>query len=56
MRDAVTELGSDPKKIKGICPIALVIDHSVQADYTRSSEAVLKYQDIEFERNKDSSF
>ena len=29
MRDAMTRLGGDPKKIKPLCPVDLVIDHSV---------------------------
>lgn len=36
MRDAIKDLGGDPTKINPICPAALVIDHSVTVDYTRS--------------------
>lgn len=36
MRDAVKELGGDPKKINPICPSELVVDHSVTVDFTRS--------------------
>lgn len=32
MRDAVKELGSDPERINPVCPVDLVIDHSVQVD------------------------
>jgi hypothetical protein len=32
MRDAVRQLGGDPMKINPICPVDLVIDHSVQVD------------------------
>ena len=32
MRDAVARLGGDPKKINPLCPVDLVIDHSVQVD------------------------
>ncbi|XP_067618524.1 cytoplasmic aconitate hydratase-like [Eurosta solidaginis] len=53
MRDAVIKLGGDPKKINPICPADLVIDHSVQVDFTRSADAVLKNQQLEFERNKE---
>lgn len=35
MRDAVKSLGGDPEKINPICPTDLVIDHSVQVDFTR---------------------
>ncbi|KJH47135.1 aconitate hydratase 1 [Dictyocaulus viviparus] len=32
MRDAVQLLGSDPARVNPICPVDLVIDHSVQVD------------------------
>ena len=35
MRDAVKSLGGDPNKINPVCPADLVIDHSVQVDFTR---------------------
>ncbi|XP_049822651.1 cytoplasmic aconitate hydratase-like isoform X1 [Aethina tumida] len=53
MRDAVKELGGDPEKINPICPADLVIDHSIQVDFTRSADALQKNQDLEFERNKE---
>jgi len=34
MRDAVKRLGGDPQKINPICPSDLVIDHSVQVDFS----------------------
>lgn len=51
MRDAVKRLGSDPQKINPLCPVDLVIDHSVQADISRTPEAKDKNEEIEFERN-----
>lgn len=36
MRDAVKALQGDPEKINPICPSDLVIDHSVQVDFSRS--------------------
>ncbi|KAA0196652.1 hypothetical protein HAZT_HAZT004313 [Hyalella azteca] len=53
MRDAVKSLNGDPAKINPICPADLVIDHSVQVDYTRSSDALLRNQKLEFERNRE---
>lgn len=53
MRDAVLKLGGDPDKINPICPADLVIDHSVQVDYSGSPDAMKKNQDLEFERNKE---
>jgi len=51
MRDAMSRLGGDPKKINPLVPADLVIDHSVQVDFARSPDALAKNQDIEFERN-----
>lgn len=34
MRDAVLKLGGDPNRINPICPSDLVIDHSVQVDFS----------------------
>ncbi|KAK5978725.1 Cytoplasmic aconitate hydratase [Trichostrongylus colubriformis] len=53
MRDAVQELGGDPSKVNPICPVDLVIDHSVQVDSYGSPDALAKNQSIEFERNKE---
>lgn len=53
MRDAVLKLGGDPNKINPICPSDLVIDHSVQVDFAGTSDALVKNQDLEFERNKE---
>lgn len=33
MRDAVKQLNGDPGKINPVCPVDLVIDHSVQVDF-----------------------
>lgn len=35
MRDAVKTLGGNPDKINPNCPSDLVIDHSVQVDFSR---------------------
>ncbi|KAL1461392.1 hypothetical protein WDU94_013294, partial [Cyamophila willieti] len=51
MRDAVKALNGDPQKINPICPSDLVIDHSVQVDFSRSSSALEKNENIEFQRN-----
>lgn len=36
MRDAFQRLGGDPEKVNPLCPTDLVIDHSVQVDYSRT--------------------
>ncbi|GMT35983.1 hypothetical protein PFISCL1PPCAC_27280 [Pristionchus fissidentatus] len=53
MRDAVSELGADPSKINPVCPVDLVIDHSVQVDHYGNLDALAKNQQIEFERNSE---
>ncbi|KAK6635510.1 Aconitate hydratase mitochondrial [Polyplax serrata] len=53
MRDAVKLLGGDPDKINPICPSDLVIDHSVQVDFVKTPDALLKNEELEFERNKE---
>jgi len=39
MRDAVQKLGGNPKKITPLCPVDLVVDHSVQADVAKVKDA-----------------
>ena len=53
MRDAVLKLGGDPDKINPTCPSDLVIDHSIQVDFSGTPDALAKNQDLEFERNKE---
>ena len=51
MRDAVVDLGGDPKKVNPLIPVDLVIDHSVQVDYAGLREALARNSEREFERN-----
>lgn len=51
MRDAVARLGGDPQKINPLCPVDLVIDHSVQVDKARVLDAWRQNEEIEFNRN-----
>ena len=51
MRDAMAELGGDPKRINPLRPADLVVDHSVQVDFFGSPEALAKNSRLEFERN-----
>lgn len=53
MRDAVKSLGGDPSTINPVCPADLVIDHSVQVDYFRSTDALTRNQAMEMERNRE---
>ena len=51
MRDGITRLGGDPRKVNPLVPVDLVIDHSVQIDVFAQPDALAKNVDIEFERN-----
>lgn len=53
MRDAVRTLGGDPQKINPICPSDLVIDHSVQVDYSGTPDSLNKNETLEFDRNRE---
>jgi aconitate hydratase len=53
MRDAMAEMGGNAKAINPLQPVELVIDHSVQADYFGSNDALAKNTDLEFERNRE---
>ena len=46
-------LGGDPKKINPLCPVDLVIDHSVQVDKAGTFDAAQFNEEMEFSRNKE---
>ncbi|MEN3353677.1 MAG: aconitate hydratase [Betaproteobacteria bacterium] len=51
MRDAMVELGGDPRRINPVIPCDFVIDHSVMADHTGTRDAVERNMQLEFKRN-----
>ena len=51
MREAVADLGGDPKKINPLAPAEMVIDHSVVIDVAGSAEAFEKNVEFEYARN-----
>jgi aconitate hydratase len=53
LRSAMQRAGGDPEKINPVCPVDLVIDHSVQVDAFASSDALLINSQFEFERNRE---
>src|SRR5262249_31479519 len=53
MRDAMRQMGGDPRRINPLLPAELVIDHSVQVDDYGSSRAFRTNADKEFERNRE---
>ena len=52
MRSAVERTGKDPGVIEPLVPVDLVIDHSVQVDYSGSEQAYQKNMEVEFRRNE----
>jgi aconitate hydratase len=53
LRDAIVELGGDPRQINPLVPVDLVIDHSVQVDCYGSPEALAFNAEKEFQRNQE---
>lgn len=51
MREAMVELGGDPKKINPLAPAELVIDHSVVIDVAGSPDAFERNVEYEYQRN-----
>jgi aconitate hydratase len=51
MREAMRNLGGDPKKINPLLPAELVIDHSVQVDKFGVANAFAFNADLEMQRN-----
>ncbi|NKF23148.1 aconitate hydratase AcnA [Solimonas marina] len=53
MRDAMKTLGGDMGKVNPLCPVELVIDHSVMIDYYGSKDALDLNAKVEFKRNQE---
>ncbi|MEL6421319.1 MAG: aconitate hydratase AcnA, partial [Pseudomonadota bacterium] len=53
MRDAMANLGGDPRKINPLVPVDLVIDHSVMVDYFGTANAFSRNVEREYERNRE---
>src|SRR5450432_2465066 len=51
MRSTVSRLGKNPGVIEPLVPVDLVIDHSVQVDFSSTSDAFRKNMEMEFRRN-----
>ncbi|HEV7238114.1 MAG TPA: aconitate hydratase [Thermoanaerobaculia bacterium] len=52
MRSAAKKGGKDPRIIEPLVPVDLVIDHSIQVDFTNRPDALQLNMDIEFKRNR----
>ena len=53
MREAMVKIGGDVQKINPLCPVDLVIDHSVMIDNFGTTDAFEKNVDLEFARNQE---
>jgi len=53
MRDAMAEMGGDPRAINPLQPVELVIDHSVQVDRFGTAGAFAENATLEFARNRE---
>ncbi len=53
LREAMRDLGGDPKRINPLIPAELVVDHSVQVDAFATRAAIGRNTELEFERNRE---
>jgi aconitate hydratase len=53
MRDAMDDLGGDPKKINPLVPVDLVIDHSVAVNFFGTNDAFKKNVADEYQQNQE---
>jgi aconitate hydratase len=54
LRNAIVDLGGDPQKVNPAIPVDLVIDHSVQVDFSgRVKDARERNLEIEYQRNQE---
>ena len=51
MRNAAQRLGGEPSRIEPLVPVDLVVDHSVEVDFSGRADAVERNMEIEFQRN-----
>ncbi len=52
MRSAAARLGHNPSIIEPLVPVDLVVDHSVQVDFSALNDALQRNMQIEFQRNE----
>lgn len=53
MRDAVKDLGGDPAQVNPLVPVELVVDHSVQVDYSGTVQSLFQNVEMEYSRNNE---
>jgi aconitate hydratase len=52
MRSAAARLGKNPERIEPLVPVDLVVDHSVQVDFSSTPDALRLNMEMEFKRNQ----
>ncbi|WP_042553966.1 MULTISPECIES: aconitate hydratase AcnA [Pseudomonas] len=53
MRSQASKRGADPKLIEPLVPVHMVVDHSVQTEFSNEPNALRKNMEIEFQRNRE---
>src|SRR4030088_552443 len=53
MRSVAARLGKNPKVVEPLVPVDLVVDHSIQVDFSGTADALRKNLEIEFQRNRE---
>ncbi|RJP76519.1 MAG: aconitate hydratase AcnA [Desulfobacteraceae bacterium] len=53
MRDAMKEYGGDPERINPSVPVDLIVDHSIQVDFSGSRDSLEKNVQMEYLRNSE---
>lgn len=53
MRSEKARMGADPKSIKPIIPVDLVIDHSLQVDFHKNPNPLERNMALEYQRNRE---
>jgi len=52
MRSAAARLGHNPSIVEPLVPVDLVVDHSVQVDFSAVNDALQRNMQVEFQRNE----
>src|SRR6185369_8986292 len=53
MRSAAARVGKDAKIVEPLVPVDLVVDHSVQVDFSGTPDALQRNLGMEFKRNRE---
>jgi len=53
LRAALARRGVDPQKVEPLIPVDLVVDHSIQVDFSGIPDAMQRNQALEMQRNKE---